>query len=497
VLDFVDLSLDRVDDAIRDMLRDVVLAVDLDRGTLLEVGDNSELWYPVSWTRPGLPQAPASANALAQFPYSLEQLRRNQDVCFSSLEQIPHRTDRASFASFGIKSALIIPIWVTGTLAGLTNVAALRAEREWSRTLIDRARLVAAVLGTVLARRRMEAALRTALSQVQDLRDRLHEDNLYLRSEARELRGHTNIIGRSAAVRTLLEQVSQVAVTDSSVLIIGETGTGKELIAEEIHELSARRARPMMRVNCAALPAGLLESELFGREKGAYTGADRSQPGRFELADGSTFFLDEVGDLPLEAQVKLLRVLEQKQIERLGSSRAIRVDTRLIAATHRDLEQLVSEGKFREDLFYRLNIFPIRVPPLRERVEDIPALVWHFVDDLAKSLGKQITAIQKDSIVALQRHRWPGNIRELRNVVERAIITARGPTLAIEVPAAPPRAPDAPAVTLSDVERQHIRAVLERTRWRIRGPRGAAEQLGLKPTTLETRMAKLGLSRSR
>ena len=233
----------------------------------------------------------------------------------------------------------------------------------------------------------------------------------------------------------MLEQVRQVAATDSSVLLLGETGTGKELLATHLHELSARRGRLMVRVNCSAIPATLIESELFGREKGAFTGALARQIGRFELADHSTIFLDEIGDLPAEVQVKLLRVLEERQIERLGSPKPIHVDVRIIAATHRNLEQQIAEEAFREDLFYRLNVFPIQVPPLRERVEDIPLLVWRFVDEFTKVFGKRIDQIPRENMAALQRYSWPGNIRELRNVVERAMIVATGPQLTIALPA--------------------------------------------------------------
>jgi transcriptional regulator with GAF, ATPase, and Fis domain len=291
-----------------------------------------------------------------------------------------------------------------------------------------------------------------------------------------------------------MEQIQQVAPTDSTVLLLGETGTGKELFATQIHELGGRRGHTMVRVNCGAIPATLIESELFGREKGAFTGALARQVGRFELADHSTIFLDEIGDLPFEVQVKLLRVLEERQIERLGSPRPIAVDTRIIAATHRNLEQRIAEGAFREDLYYRLNVFPIHVPPLRDRVEDIPLLVWRFVEEFSHAFGKRIDTIDKDSLAALQHHAWPGNIRELRNVVERAMICASSRRLTIPLPqtsiAATKRNP-----RLFDVEKDHIRTVLEATGWRIRGAAGAADKLGLKPTTLETRMAKLGLKR--
>jgi formate hydrogenlyase transcriptional activator len=299
--------------------------------------------------------------------------------------------------------------------------------------------------------------------------------------------------GESAAMGRVLDRVKHVAATDSTVLLLGETGTGKEVIAGHVHALSARGEREMVRVNCSALPAPLMESELFGREKGAYTGAMERQAGRFELAHHSTIFLDEIGDLPVDTQVKLLRVLEERQFERLGSPRAIRVDTRIIAATHRNLENGIAAGTFREDLFYRLNVFPIELPPLRERVEDIPLLVWRFVDELSTRFGKRIEVIPDENMTTLQQYGWPGNIRELRNVVERAMIVATGPRLTITVPAI--SAPHQRSVTLADVEREHIRSVLESTGWRIRGRGGAAERLGLKPTTLETRLAKLGLNR--
>jgi PAS domain S-box-containing protein len=333
-----------------------------------------------------------------------------------------------------------------------------------------------------------------ALREIERLRDELQAENVVLRQEVKERSGTAAIVGESDAIRRVMAQIHQVAATDSTVLLLGETGTGKELFAARIHELSTRRGRPMVRVNCAAIPATLIESELFGREKGAFTGALTRQVGRFELADHSTIFLDEIGDLPADVQVKLLRVLEERQIERLGSPRAIHVDTRIIAATHRNLEDLVARGAFREDLFYRLNVFPIQVPPLRERVEDIALLVWRFVDEFSRAFGKRIDAIPRDNMLALQQYAWPGNIRELRNVVERAMIVARGPRLTIALPAAAPTAAKR-SLKLTDVEREHIRGVLEGTGWRIRGSGGAAERLGLPPTTLETRMAKLGITR--
>ena len=304
------------------------------------------------------------------------------------------------------------------------------------------------------------------------------------------------IAGKSAAVQHVLNQAQLVAATDSTVLLLGETGTGKERFAAYIHQLSARRAREMVCVNCAAIPATLIESELFGRERGAYTDANSQQIGRFELAHRSTIFLDEIGDLPFEVQVKLLRVLEERQIERLGSVKSINVDTRIIAATHRSLEQRIAGGGFRADLFYRLNVFPLRVPPLRERAEDVPLLVWRFIEEFSTTFGKRIEEVPAENMAALQRYGWPGNIRELRNAVERAMILASGPRLIVSIPT-PLSVARLRSLRLVDVQKEHIRQVLETAGWRVRGSGGAAVRLGLRPTTLETRMAKLGLSRPR
>jgi formate hydrogenlyase transcriptional activator len=320
------------------------------------------------------------------------------------------------------------------------------------------------------------------------------DDAVYMFPRREAFPGSDNIVGQSAAVRRVIEQIAHVAPTDSTVLLVGETGTGKELFATRLHELSARRGRPMVRVNCAAIPSTLIESELFGHERGAYTDAVAQQAGRFELADTSTIFLDEIGDLPFDVQVKLLRVLEERRVERLGSPKGIPVNVRIVAATHRNLEQRIAEGTFREDLFYRLNVFPVHVPPLRERVDDIPLLVWRFVAQYSSTFGKQIDAIPRENMTALQRYLWPGNVRELQNVVERAMIVARGTRLSIPLPAVSASAEKCSA-KLVDVQKAHIRSVLESAGWRIRGSGGAADRLGLRPTTLETRMAKLGLTR--
>jgi PAS domain S-box-containing protein len=357
-------------------------------------------------------------------------------------------------------------------------------------------RLVLSIVRDITERKQAEEALRTALSEVRRLKDQLQAENVYLREEMRATHRFGQIIGQGRAINRVLCQAEQVAGTDATVLLLGETGTGKELLATAIHNLSPRRERAMVKVNCGALPVTLVESELFGREKGAYTGALSKQVGRFEFADNSTIFLDEVGDLPPEIQIKLLRVLQDGELEHVGSPRSIKVNVRVIAATNRDLGQAVREGRFREDLFYRLNVFPVTVPPLRERREDIPLLVWAFVEEFARTLGKTVRAIAKESMEALERYLWPGNVRELRNIIERAMITSTGPTLVVTLPGISATAA-AKSMAMEDVEREHILRALEMTRWRVRGKDGAAALLRLKPTTLESRMAKLGLQRPR
>jgi PAS domain S-box-containing protein len=491
---FINLPADRVDDAIREALAGIGESLDFDRCTFYRILPDGMANAPVGWERPGTPAAPAPVSIKERFPWAHATIQSGGVLCFSTADEIPSPIDRAGYLALGVRSSLTVPLSVAGRVVGAVGFNVLREERTWPPEVVHRLSVFANAFGNVLARRDADAALQAAFREAEHLRDQLQAENVYLRSEARERLGTGIIVGQSAAIREILEQVRLVAPTNSTVLLLGETGTGKELVAAEVHELSGRRARAMVRVNCAAIPATLLESELFGREKGAFTGALARQAGRFELADHSTIFLDEIGDLPLDVQVKLLRVLEERQIERLGSPKPIRVDTRIVAATHRNLEQLIAAGKFREDLFYRLNVFPIRLAPLRERIDDIPFLVWRFVEEFSKAFGKPIDSIARENMAALQRYAWPGNIRELRNVVERAMIVAQGPRLTIPLPA--------PATTvgrqtdrLSDIEKDHIRAVLESTSWRIRGASGAAARLGLRPTTLETRIAKLGLRR--
>src|SRR5664280_324232 len=330
----------------------------------------------------------------------------------------------------------------------------------------------------------------TDITESKQVELRLQAESEYLKDEIEEEGRFANIVGQSIRLKKVFQQIEQVAPTDSIVLIMGETGTGKELVARAIHNLSRRKERVMVKVDCSSLPSSLIESELFGREKGAYTGALTKQLGRFELANGSTLFLDEIGELPLELQAKLLRVVQEGQFERLGGPKTVSIDVRIIAATNRDLAQRVKEGLFRQDLYFRLNVFPIHVPPLRERQEDIPLLTWRFVRDLERKMGKKVESISRKNMEMLQRYPWPGNVRELRNMIEQALIFTSGSQLDLQMP----DAQEATLLpTLKGIEQRHILAVLEQTGWRVKGSGGAAELLGIKPTTLYTMMQRLGI----
>jgi len=339
------------------------------------------------------------------------------------------------------------------------------------------------------------AELRRALSEIKAMKDKLEAENIYFRHENKMRHRFDRIIGESDGLKYVLYRAEQVAPTNTTVLILGETGTGKDLIGAAIHNLSPRKDRPLISVNCAALPANLIESELFGREKGAFTGADTRRVGRFEVAHGSTLCLDEIGELPLETQAKLLRVIEHKEFERLGSSHTVKVDVRIVAITNRDLEEEVRKGRFRQDLYYRLNVFPITVLPLRQREKDIPLLVRAFTERYAKKLGKQITSIPNETLKALQEYPWPGNIRELENIIERAVILCPGPTLHLADKLISPPHLSSSMRTLEETERNQILKTLSETRWRIEGKDGAAVTLGLHPSTLRARMHKLGILR--
>jgi formate hydrogenlyase transcriptional activator len=391
----------------------------------------------------------------------------------------------------GVRSACAVPLTTAQGVLGTLNLAAFAADAFSP----DQFAFMTRIAGQIAI------AVRNACSyqQIEALNAQLDRETLYLRDEIRSDLLFEDIIGRSAPVRRLLKDMETVAPTDATVLITGETGSGKELVARGLHQLSARKAAAFVKLNCAAIPTGLLESELFGHEKGAFTGAITQRIGRFELAHRGTVFLDEIGEVPLELQPKLLRVLQEREFERLGSAKTLRTDARLIAATNRDLGAMVEEQTFRQDLFYRLNVFPIRVPALRERREDIPMLVRHFAQQFARRMKRSIESIPSQTMATLTEYEWPGNVRELQNLIERAVILSPGPTL--HVPPlttngrshATPR--EGPSETLEEAERRQIVAVLERSRWVVAGPNGAAARLGLKRSTLQFRMRKLGIVR--
>lgn len=354
------------------------------------------------------------------------------------------------------------------------------------------------VIGSLMdftERKQSEEKLRSALEEVNKLKNHLEAENLYLQEEIKSTLNVAEIVGRSNAIKYVLFKIEQVSKTDSTVMILGETGTGKELVARAIHSQSLRKDRPLVRVNCAALSAGLIESELFGHEKGSFTGASTRKIGRFELADGATLFLDEIGELPLDLQSKLLRVIQEGEFERLGSSKTIKADVRIIAATNRNMKSEVEQGAFREDLWYRLNVFPITVPPLTQRKEDIPPMVEHFVSSFSRKVGKNITAVSSATLKKLQDYSWPGNVRELANVIERGVINAQGPVLHItdQFEQITSSQPTGTSRTLDEIEKEYITRILGDTAWKIEGPNGAAKILGLNPSTLRTRMVKLGI----
>jgi formate hydrogenlyase transcriptional activator len=496
---FVNLPADRIDSEIEDAQLRICEFLNLDRSSLGQVHEREPgalLLTHIYQTQGGTP-APERMNARDFFPWTAQKVLAGETVTITKMSDLPPEAgrDRESYGLYGTKSVVVVPLSVGGgPIFGLLTFAVMREERDWPETVVMGFNLIAQVFANALARKQVEEQLHARLREIEGLRQRLENENIYLREEIKLQYEHGEIVGRSEKMKKVLSQVEQVAGTDSTVLIQGETGTGKELLARAIHQLSSRKDRPLVTVNCASLPPTLIESELFGREKGAYTGALSRMVGRFEVADGATLFLDEIGELPQDVQSKLLRVLEEGRFERLGSTKTLQVNVRIIAATNRALARDVNEGKFRKDLYYRLNVFPIGIPPLRERPEDIPLLVWAFVRQFEKKMGKRVDAISRKSLEALQHNSWPGNVRELRNVIEHAMIVSSGRTLTVTLPKT--GLPEVPETrNLKDLERRHILDVLEKTGWRLSGEGGASEILGMKRSTLQSKIKKLGLKR--
>ena len=491
---FVNLSVEEIGGQITAWLQRITEFFQVGRTSLgFFSDDGNRLELAFEYHGEGVAPAPASLSK-EQVPWYFEQLKRGDPVVIGREEEIPAEAqkDYRIFKAGNMKSLLSVPLINGIRTLGSCALVSTRSERTWPEDLVQRFRLITTVFANALARQQMEGQLQERLGEIERLKQELERENLGLRQEVRLLFEHREIVGAGPAIKRVLRLVEQVAQTTSAVLLTGETGTGKELVARAIHRLSPRRQKPLITVNCASLPPSLIESELFGREKGAYTGALTRQAGRFEIADGSTLFLDEIGELPLDLQGKLLRVLEEGRFERLGSTRTIQVDVRVIAATHRDIKKETALGNFREDLYYRINVFPIEIPPLRERTEDIPLLVWAFVNEFSERIGKKIRTVTRKTIESLQRYPWPGNVRELRNVIERAVIVSSEEVLQVQIPLLAD-ADHHSTITLEEAEHQHILGVLEKTGWRIKGPRGAAELLGVKPSSLYTIMQRLGI----
>lgn len=441
---------------------------------------------------------PAHLKRLSEIPHSEESAvcwcfdNARYHVRHFSDEDKPLYADDRVLHFDGFRTIMNFPLIVRARPIGTLNFAS-KFPADYSETTLEFLSLVAGQIAIALDNANAYEAIR-------QLSERLDNENAYLQEEIKSERNFEEIVGGSAELRSVMERVSLVASTHSSVLITGETGTGKELIARAIHDLSPRKARPLIRVNCAALPAGLVESELFGHEKGAFTGATTKKAGRFELADGGTLFLDEVGDVPHETQVKLLRVLQERQFERVGGVRTQEVDVRVIAATNRVLEEAVQEGSFRSDLYYRLNVVPIHVPPLRERTKDIPLLAQYFVEKHARRMGRPVMTLSEETLARLRQYPWPGNVRELENTIERGIVLAKGKVLELEndfaLTSPSVRSEASEPQTLEEAERQHILRALDKTAWVVAGAKGAARLLDVNPNTLRSRLVKLGIDRS-
>jgi transcriptional regulator with GAF, ATPase, and Fis domain len=493
---FVKIPAEELDDKVEEVLQSIGEMLGFDRVNFVQyMKETKQLKVTHSWTSQGVERFP-SIMADKYYPWFIEKTKTGKNLHFIT-DELPEEgaMDKKSLKKMGIKSGLLIPYVVNRSYHGTIFFEShTRYRGSWIGEYSQRLKLLAEVIINAQLRKQAETELRKAFSKIQLLKNQLQKENIYLCEAIETIKRHKEIVGDSSGIKEVLKKIEHVAGTNSTVLILGETGTGKELVARAIHDISLRKKRAMVTVNCAALPASLIESELFGREKGAYTGAMSKQIGRFEMADESSIFLDEIGELPLELQAKLLRVLQQGQFERLGSSKTTTVNVRVIAATNRDLKNQVQDGKFREDLYYRLDVYPIHVPALRERKQDILPLVWLFVKEFSDTMGKPIDTISRTTLEAVKNYSWPGNVRELRNVVERSMIVCKNRSLTLEVPKSV-TAKESYNPTLEEYQKRYILKILKKTGWRIRGEKGTAKILGLKPTTLYSRMKKLGIKR--
>jgi transcriptional regulator with GAF, ATPase, and Fis domain len=494
---------EEIDALINASLRDIGEFMGVDNAYIIRTADDLSQWSIThEWTSRN---APALKNDYQHVPmgswdWAEKLILSGQVMHVSRLADIPPAGDdvRQGLQALGFKSTLQVPLRRPGgQVSGCIALTSFTSELNWKPADVRRLQLVAEAIPNATERARVEKELRAALAEVERLTERLRAENVYLQKEITTAIGFDEIVGESPAFQHALTQIEHVAKTDATVLLLGETGTGKELLAHGIHEHSNRKLRPLVRVNLAALPASLIESELFGHVKGAFTGAITDKIGRFQLADGGTLFLDEIGELDAELQTKLLRVLQEGEFERIGTSQTISVDVRIVAATNRDLREAMKQGIFRPDLFYRLAVFPIEVPPLRSRREDIPLLTWHFINKKQGRLGTKIDTVPVDVMQALTDYDWPGNVRELENVIERAMILSSGNVLHLQDTLCSNtrmahRSACRPSIR---DQREEIIAALEQSRWKIKGDGNAADRLGLKPSTLRYRMKVLGIQR--
>lgn len=495
---FVRLESREVDREIEKGLMLLVRALDVDRCSLAQFdADSGSLPLTHTYSTPGVRLLPSSFLDKA-IPWYVKRIKMGEIVAVANTDALPKEAayDKKWLKKHHTKSNLIIPLNVGNTTLGIMGLATTKNKREWNEDLIQRLQLAGGVFANALMRQHSDLALRQAFEHIKKLKDQLEAENVYLKGRIENVSGFKEIVGKSSAIRFVLNQVEKVAGTDTTVLIMGDTGTGKELLANAIHRLSDRNQKTMVKINCASIPATLIENELFGSEKGSFTGAYKQQIGRFEIADGSTLFLDEISELPLELQAKLLRVLQEKQFERIGSTKTISVDVRIIAATNQNLLEAVKNGKFRQDLFYRLNVFPIRVPTLSQRMEDIPLLVDAFVKEFGEAMAKRFTSVSSKSMNAMMRYAWPGNIRELRNVIERGMIMSTGKTLSLKLPNHD-LVDSKKLLLFDDAIRNHIIEILNVTGWKVSGKNGAAKVMGLPPSTLQSKMKKLGIMRKK
>lgn len=487
---FISLPWTQIDEEIDNSLKTIVEFLKFERGTLLELsGSGDDMLVTHQFAQLGIRKTSGSYSNKEVVPWFHSQLMDGKTIILSKLNDLPPEAvkERELASKINFKSSITIPFSVGGKISGALGFNTESFDIEWHEELINRLKFIADIFATAIARKNNE-------SKLEQLQEKLKAENFILKKEINQDYAFENIIGQSDTIKYVLYRVQQVAPTNTSVLIEGETGAGKQIFAYAIHALSKRKDQPMFKVNCAALSPTLVESELFGHEKGAFTGADKTVKGRFEVADGGTLFLDEIGELPMNLQAKLLRVLQDGEFERLGSTQTKKVDVRIIAATNKILKNEINEGRFRKDLYYRLSAYPITVPPLRERKEDIPPLISYYVEKFSREMGKIIDSVPKAMIDKLTNYSWPGNVRELQNVIERAVVLSQGNSLNIAEEFSQDSIEVESLKTLDENEKAHIIKVLQKTDGRIEGISGAAELLGINPSTLRSRIKKLGIS---